>query len=229
MYDVDRCVIDAKRVGSDLRHRRLDALADGGDAGDDLDLAVALYIDTHGVGRPESAFLDEHGNAGADLFARRATFLQFGLKRRPVRQRKRLVEQQRIIAGVIDNMRAERVEMQIVRHLGLGDQIAAADLDAVDADMRGDRIHQPLAHEGRLVTPRRAISAAWRLVGQANVADGAIGRHAIRARQHGSGKIGHGRRMRAHIGAVVVKEFVVDGEDVTFGIDGGADIVLLLA
>ena len=119
--------------------------------------------------------------------------------------------------------------MQIIRHRAFADQVAAADLDAVDADMRGDRIHQPLAHEGGLIAPRRAIGAARRLVGQADMADGAIGRHAIGPRQHGCGQIGHGRRVRAHIGAVIVKEFVVDREDAAVGIDGGADVMLLLA
>jgi hypothetical protein len=30
---------------------------------------------------------------------------------------------------------------------------------------------------------------------------------------HGSGKIGNGSRVGAHIGALIVKEFVVDAED----------------
>ena len=35
--------------------------------------------------------------------------------------------------------------------------------------------------------------------------------------------------MRAHIGALVEEELVVDGEDAAFGVDAGADPVLLLA
>ena len=61
------------------------------------------------------------------------------------------------------------------------------------------------------------------------MADGAVGRHAIGPGQHGGGKIGHGRRVRAHIGAVVVEKFVVDAEDVPLRIDGGAHPMMLLA
>ena len=61
------------------------------------------------------------------------------------------------------------------------------------------------------------------------MADGAIGRHAIGPGQHGGGEVGHGRRVRAHVGAVVVEEFVVDAEDAALCIDGGAHAMLLLA
>ena len=61
------------------------------------------------------------------------------------------------------------------------------------------------------------------------MADGAIGRHAIGPRQHRRGEVGHGGGVRAHIGAVVVKEFVVDAENAALRVDGGADAVDLLA
>ena len=116
-----------------------------------------------------------------------------------------------------------------IRHFGLGDEIAAADLDRIDAESRRDRVHQALAHERAFVAAGRAIGAARRLVGQADVADHAIGRHAIGAGQHGGGEIGHGRGVGAHIGALVVKELAVDGEQAAVGIDRGANAVVLLA
>ena len=61
------------------------------------------------------------------------------------------------------------------------------------------------------------------------MADRAVGRHAIGAGQHGGGEIGHGRRMRAHIGAVIVEKFVLDTKDVALHIDGGADAMMLFA
>ena len=61
------------------------------------------------------------------------------------------------------------------------------------------------------------------------MADGPIGRHAIRARQHGGGEIGHRGRVGAHVAALVVEEFVVDGENVALRVDRGADLVVLLA
>ena len=60
------------------------------------------------------------------------------------------------------------------------------------------------------------------------MADGAVGRHAIGPGQHGGGKVGHGRRMRAHIGAVVVEKFIIDAEDVALRIDGGAHAMMLV-
>ena len=135
------------------------------------------------------------------------------LHRRPVGGGQQLVDQLRVVAGVVDDVGAERAEAERVGHGAFVDEVAAADFDGVDAGLGGDGVDQPLAHEGGLVAAGRAIGAAGRLVGQPDVADGAIGRHAIGAGQHGGGEIGHGRRVGAHIGAVVVEEFVVDAED----------------
>ena len=98
-------------------------------------LPSGLTVDAHGVERAEPAFFDEHGDAGADHLAVGAALLQLALQGRPVGKRERLVEQQRVVAGVVDNMGAERIELQIVGHRAFGDQIAAADFDAVDADL----------------------------------------------------------------------------------------------
>jgi len=53
-------VVDAKRVGGNLRHHRLESLAKRGAAGQDLDHAGGIDRDSHAVGRTESALLDEH-------------------------------------------------------------------------------------------------------------------------------------------------------------------------
>ena len=58
---------------------------------------------------------------------------------------------------------------------------------------------------------------------------GAIGRNAIGPRQHRGGEIGDGRRVRAHIAALIVENFVVDREDAALAIDRGAHVMLLLA
>jgi len=50
----------------------------------------------------------------------------------------------------------------------------------------------------------------------------AIGGDAIRAGQHRGGQVGHGGRVGAHIGALVVEELVIDGEHLAIRIDGGA-------
>ena len=76
-------VVDAERVGGDLRHHRLKTLADRGAAGDDLDHARSIDGNIHAVGRAESAFLDEHRNADADQLAGGLALLHRGIERVP--------------------------------------------------------------------------------------------------------------------------------------------------
>ena len=154
---------------------------------------------------------------------------QARLHRLPVGGGEQLVHQLRVIAGVVDDVGAERAEAEAVGHRAFVDQIAAADLDGVDADLGGDGVDQPLAHECCLIAAGRAISAARRLVGQPDMAARAVGRHAIGPGQHGGGQVRHGCRVRAHIGAVVVEEFVVDAEDAAVFVDRRLDFMALLA
>ena len=124
-------------------------------------------------------------------------------------------------------MRAECRKRAGEGHLVRRNEIAPAQLDGIDRKPRGDRIHHAFAHEGAFEAPRRAIGAAGGLVGQPQTADRAIRGHAVRAGQHGGGKIRHRRRVRAHITALVVEELIVDGEDTTLGIGCGANLVPL--
>eukprot|EP01041_Mallomonas_annulata_P027208 gene27208-48743_t len=48
-------------------------------------------------------------------------------------------------------------------------RVAPADLDAVDANLRGHRVQQALAHEGALIAAGGAIRAARSLVGEADM------------------------------------------------------------
>ena len=52
-----------------------------------------------------------------------------------------------------------------IRHLGFRDQIAPAELDAIDAELGGRDVEQPLAKEIGLVAAGPAIGAGRRLVG----------------------------------------------------------------
>ena len=178
---------------------------------------------------PRPLFSTNMAKADADRLAGVAPPLHVGPQLRPVHGGQRLAEQSRIVAGIERDMGAERLDRTRIGHLGRGDQISPPDLDAVDSDLGGNRVEQAFAHERAFETSRRAIGAARRLVGQPDMADRAVGRNAIRAGQHGGGKIGNGGRVRAHVGALVVKEFVVDGEDAAFGLDGRPDAMELLA
>ena len=93
-----------------------------------------------------------------------------------------------------------------------------------------DGVDQPLAHERGLEAARRAVGRGRRLVGQAEMADRAIGaRHAIRPRQHAAGHHRDAGGVGAHVGAVVVMDHVVDGEDFALVGAGGPDVMVLVA
>ena len=185
--------------------------------------------DFHAVGRAEAALLHEHGDADADQFAGGFALLHVGVELVPIDLGEQLVEQPDIVAGVVVDFLAERLERPRVGHFGVADGVAPADFDAVDAELGGDGVDQPLAHEGGLVAAGRAIGRGRRLVGEAEVADRAIGRHPIRAGQDARRHVHDSCGMGAHIGALVVEINVVDGEDDAVGIDRGADLVQLLA
>jgi hypothetical protein len=61
------------------------------------------------------------------------------------------------------------------------------------------------------------------------MADRAIGRHPIRPRQDPGRHVNDARRVRAHIGALIVEIAIVDGENDAIGVERGADLVYLLA
>ena len=124
---------------------------------------------------------------------------------------------------------AEGFERARIGHLGGADGVAPPHLDAVDVELMRDRIDQPLAHEGGLVAAGRAIGRGRRLVGEAEMADRAIGRHAIGPGQDARRHVHDARRVGAHIGALIVEIAVVDREDDAVVVDRGADAVQLLA
>ena len=55
-----------------------------------------------------------------------------------------------------------------------------------------------------------------------------VGGNPIGTGQHAGREIDHARAMGAHIGALVMKERVVDRQDAALGVDRGADFVALL-
>ncbi len=222
-------VVDAQRIGADLRHRGGDPLADRGAAGDELDRARRIDADPCAVHRPEPALLDKDTDPGADQFTGFAAAAQLGLQPIPADPRQCLVEQQRVVAGIVDDLCAERFERPMERHFRRRDQVAPPDLHGIEAEPVGDRVDQPLAHESTLEPARRAVGRGRRLVGQAKPADRSVGRDAVRSRDHAHGQLRDAGAVGAHIGALVEKELVLQGQHMPFGVNGGADMVALLA
>ena len=124
-------VVDAERLGANLRHRRLEALPQRRAAGDQFHRAVGIDLDLGVVARAAAALLHEDRDAGADQFARGAAAFHVGLQLVPAEGLERLFQQRRIVAGIeFELLDARLVEGDDVGQLLRGDQVAAAHLDA---------------------------------------------------------------------------------------------------
>ena len=81
------------------------------------------------VGRPKPALLDEAHEPEPDELARRTPLPRFRFRRVPAEPRQRLVEQQRIVAGIVADLVAEHRQRPLERHLLFRDQVAPPHLD----------------------------------------------------------------------------------------------------
>src|SRR5262249_57487824 len=77
-------MVDAETLGADLRHHRLETLAERSAASDELDRARAIDLDPHAVGGAQPALLNEHRKSRTDCLTRGAAARQFGLALVPV-------------------------------------------------------------------------------------------------------------------------------------------------
>ena len=226
----DAAIVDAEGGSADLRHSGLEPLPHRGAAGDDFDRAVRVHRDSGAVGRAAPAFLEEGRDAGADQLARSSAAGETGTEVVPAHRVQRLPEQQRIVAAV----EVERLGIGLVVGDGAGqlfggNQVAPADLDRIDAEAVRGGVHQPLADEARLEPPGRAVGRGGRLVGQADVAGRPERRHPVEAGQRAHRAVGHAHPVGPEIGALVVPDLGLQGEDASLGVDGEAGLVALLA
>ena len=132
---------------------------------------------------------------------------QLALHRRlraPIDFRKAARERASVIAAIGFGLDRERFDGgEPVRHLGLRQQVAPAELDPIEAELgRGD-VEQPLTKEVGFVAPRPAVGSRWRLVGhhQRDV-DADMG-DAIGAGEHLREIARGGRAVGADVGALI--------------------------
>ena len=176
MGDPDMVEADAQTVRANLRQHRLDPRPiEAAPVITSIAPSLAKY-DADIVERAEPAFLDKKAKPQADRLARLPAPGDIRAQRSPTDPVQELVEQARIVAGVLDDVGAEGVEFAAERHRRFRDEIAAPDRDRVEPEPVGDRVDEPLAHKTRLETAGRAIGAARRLVGQPHMADRTVGR-----------------------------------------------------
>ncbi len=115
------------------------------------------------------------------------------------------------------------------RHLGGGDQVAPPYRHPIEAEPVGDGVDEPLTHKAALKPAGRPIGRRRRLVGQPKMPDAAVGRDAVRPRQHREGHLHDPGAMGAHIGALVEIELILQRQDPPVGIDGDTGAMTLLA
>ena len=140
--DTDLAIIDAERLGTNLSHDGLEALADGCAAGDDLDVAGDVDVDLGPVERSEPALLDEEAEPRADEFPGGPPCRQCSLEIVPAESRQRLLEQAEIIARVVGDVVTQHGQRPRIRHGGGRDEVASAHVDGRHVETRGNRVEQ---------------------------------------------------------------------------------------
>ena len=142
---LDVLELHAELVGDQLREDGRVALALGGQAGRDLDLAGGLDVHVRALVGADAGALDVAGQADAD---RRPCGGHLGLERRelvPADQLLDLLQRRRVVAGVVLQLAAVLEDQPLVvgELVGL-DEVDRAHLGAVLAEVRRDRVHRPL-------------------------------------------------------------------------------------
>src|SRR6516164_11737520 len=103
-------VVEPQRIGADLRHRGGETLADRRTASHQLDRAGGIDGDPGAVHWSKPAFLDEDRDSAPDQFAGSAAAAQLRLQRFPADLRECLIQQSRIVAGIVDDLPAQRAK-----------------------------------------------------------------------------------------------------------------------
>ena len=227
--DLDVLELHAELVGDDLREHRLVALALGGQAGGDLDLAGGLDVDVRALVGADAGALDVAGEADADLPSLRR---HLRLERRelvPADQRLDLLQQRRVVAGVVLQLAAVLEDQAVVvgELVGL-DEVDGAHLGAVLAEVRRDRVHRPLHRVAALRPPGAAVGRDHHGVGVERLEDDPVVLRLVGAEQLGRGDDRDDQAVR-RVGAVVVPELHVQPEQPAVVVEADLDVVHLAA
>ena len=168
--------------------------------------------------RADAGALDVDADAHADVVAGRLR----------AQQRDRLVEQHRVVAAVVNHRVAVLPgDANIVWKVAGLDQVAAPHLDAIDAEVRRDRVERALHHEA-CVRPARAAIRRSRNGVRVQVAkpDTVVG-DAVRPGHLGRRDDRQDDSVR-RVGAAV-EEVVMQGEQTAFVVKPDLDLVHLAA
>ena len=206
----------AKPVGRDLGEGRLLPLAVGRDAGNDGDFARHFHPHAapfpaarrHRRRRPHAADLDVGGDADAEQppgGTRGGTLLHQLI---PVGELLRLDERLLVVAAVVGDAARGR-KRKFVRQ----GKMFEAQLEAIDADLPRDHVHQPLDQVSRLRAAGAAIGVGRHLV---RVHAGDVDLHRrdpVAAGQHQAGQRRNGRRQQLTIRSEIRNRVRLDSEN----------------
>ena len=211
--------VDAQLVGDDLGPDRGVGLALAGDPGRGDHLARDQDLDVCALVGPDSSAFDVDREAHPDVIAGRSRSEHF---HRPV-------EEGRIVAAVVDDLIAvlPRDAERVRKFVGL-DEVAAADLDAVEAKLGGNRIEGAFHHEASVRTTGAAIWRGGRGVGVHIAEADAVAGHAVRPwdlRRRDDRQDDSVGRVRT----CVMNEVVGESQDLAFTVEADLDLVHLAA
>ena len=147
----------AEPFGDQLREAGLVPLALRHGADRDLDDALGLHHHLGLLARRAGRGVDVVGDADAAAFAARLRLGAAGREAGPVAEPQHPLHAVVVLAAVVDH--AERVG---VRHRAFRHEVAAAQLDAVDAGLLRGEVDQPLHDEHHLGPARAAIGPGRR-------------------------------------------------------------------
>ena len=161
--DLDALDRDAEPVGDELGEGRLVPLAVAVRSGEDRDAAGRMDPDLGAFVEPgaraeragdgrgrDAAGLDIGGDADAAQLAARRRLAAPGLEALIVGGLQRQLERRQVIAAVVLQRDRRLVRIGVLR-----DEVAAAQLGRIDADLVGREVDDALEQKGRLRTARR--------------------------------------------------------------------------
>src|SRR5262249_49450294 len=215
-------------LGDDLRQGGLDTLPHRSDAGVDRHAARAVDLDARVFPRAEARLLQHAPEADSEIAASRTRLLLLSAQRRVVSGLQRLLARRTIIAAVVDRPLPQRGAADLVRHLARFDEVAAADVGRIEAELARHAIDQPLAHERALVAPGPAIRPGRRLVGHHTRGLALVVLDAIGPGQERDRPLGDDHAVRAGGGAGVGEEAVAQRDDRAVAAHADLDVVILL-
>ena len=199
--------VDAELVGHDLRKGGEVALALGADAGGDADAAAGL--DRHlgaFVGADAGAFdIGDDADPHVPAFGAQARLLL--LEKLVITDHLHcLFERGQVVAAVVGEGRKVLVDDLVgVGELVRRDQVALADLDAVDAQFAGGEVEQAFHDKDAVLAAGAAVGRDDRLVGKDRLELAVVVGHVVLAEQRALAVERHGQAV-GRIGAGVVHE-----------------------